>query len=83
MPSSLSDGGKSMTLVSDSGDTTYYGDSIAGADESKGFRKSYIDEFSVSSFTDYPDAPANVTATPGPGSIESAGMPSPAPRRTS
>ncbi len=83
VPSSLSDGGKSVTLVSDSGDTTYYGDSIAGADESKGFRKSYIDEFSVSSFTDYPDAPANVTATPARAASMSAGTPSPAPRRTS
>ncbi len=55
VPHPLTAGG-STTLITDSGDTTYYGDATPGADESKGLRKSYIDEFTTSSFTDYPDA---------------------------
>ncbi|MGI9085178.1 MAG: fibronectin type III domain-containing protein [Aeromicrobium sp.] len=50
VPSPLTDGG-SVTLIADSGDTTYYGDATAGADESKGFRKSYVDEFTTSAYT--------------------------------
>ncbi len=69
VPSPLADGG-SVSLISDSGDTTYYGDSVAGNAESKGFRKSYVDEFTFGSYAAYPVAPAHVTATPGPGSID-------------
>ena len=68
VPHPLHDGG-SATLISDSGDTTYYGDTTTGANESKGFRKSFVDEFTTDSYTDYPDAPATVTAAAGPGSI--------------
>lgn len=61
VPRTLADGG-TVTMVADSGDTAYYGDSIAATDESKGFRKSYADEFSIDAFTDYPDAPTTVQA---------------------
>ena len=56
VPHPLTDGG-SVTLISDSGDTTFYGDSTVGANESKNLRKSYVDEFTTSSFTEYPTAP--------------------------
>ena len=69
VPNPLAAGG-TVSLITDSGDTTFYGDVISGTEESKGLRKSYVDEFTVNSFTAYPDSPANVTATPGPGSID-------------
>lgn len=69
VPSPLTDGG-SATLIADSGDTTYYGDSIVGNAESKSFRKSYVDEFSLDSFAPLPGSPTNVTATPGTESID-------------
>ncbi len=68
VPQPLTAGG-SVTLIADSGDTTYYGDATVGAAESKGLRKSYIDEFTTSSYADYPGAPATVGATEGPESI--------------
>lgn len=57
VPHPLTAGGP-VTLVSDSGDTTFYGDTTPGANESKGFRKSYADEFTTSSFAEYPTKPA-------------------------
>ena len=62
--------GKTVTLISDSGNTSFYGDSAQGSDEKKGLSKSFIAEFTTGSFTNYPDAPATVTATAGPGSID-------------
>lgn len=55
VPHPLTDGG-STTLITDSGDTTYYGDSTPGTSESAGLRKSYVDDFTTDSFTGYPDA---------------------------
>lgn len=56
VPHPLTDGG-AATLITDSGDTTFYGDLTAGADESKGLRKSYVDEVTTNSFTEYPSVP--------------------------
>lgn len=65
VPQPLTAGG-SATLITDSGDTTYYGDATPGANESKGLRKSYIDELTTDSFTGYPDvfaAPSDLSST--------------------
>jgi hypothetical protein len=65
VPHPLTSGG-STTLITDSGDTTYYGDTTVGTDESKSFRKSYIDDFTTDSFASYPDAfaaPTNLHST--------------------
>ena len=56
VPHPLTAGG-AVTLISDSGDTTYYGDATLAASESKSFRKSYVDEFTTSSFEGYPTEP--------------------------
>lgn len=56
--------GASVTLVADSGDTTYYGDATAATDEAKGLRKSYTDDFTLDSFTSFPTVPQNVAAAP-------------------
>ncbi|MDQ3157499.1 MAG: fibronectin type III domain-containing protein [Actinomycetota bacterium] len=68
VPHPLAAGG-SVSLIADSGDTTYYGDVTVGSDESKGLRKSYADDFTTSSFVAVPATPANVSTTLGPGSI--------------
>jgi hypothetical protein len=62
--------GKSVTVAADSGNTTYYGDTTQGTDEKKGLSKSYIDEFTTSSYTDFPAAAANVVATPTAGGVD-------------
>ncbi len=60
------DAGGTVTLITDSGDTTYYGNATVGSEESKGLRKSYVDEFTTSGFTGYPEvfaAPSDLRST--------------------
>ncbi len=54
--------GASVSLVADSGDSTYYGDATHATDESKGLQKSYTDAVTLDSFTSFPTAPHNVHA---------------------
>ena len=67
VPHPLSDGA-SVPLITDSGDSKFY-DATPGSDESKGFRKSYADNFTTAGFTAFPTEPGNLAATTGPGSI--------------
>ncbi|MDX6232230.1 MAG: hypothetical protein QOH68_1214, partial [Nocardioidaceae bacterium] len=54
--------GATVSLVADSGDSTYYGDAAHATDESKGLQKSYTDAVTLDSFTSFPTAPHNVVA---------------------
>ena len=77
-------GGKSVTLVTDSGDTTFYGDSNPASKKPRASRKSYVDEFTDRQHTPTTRTRRRTSRRPRARAASmSAGTPSPAPRRTS